>query len=45
MQRYAEAIRDAVRERWVPPDVPTFDDGLACATVMDRVAGGATSEQ
>jgi len=45
MRRYAEAIRDAVRDRRVPSDVPTFDDGLACATVMDRVAGGTTSAQ
>ena len=38
MQRYAEAIRDAVDQRETPPDVPTFDDGLACAIVMDRVS-------
>jgi predicted dehydrogenase len=37
MQRYAEIVRDAVHERLVPPDAPTFDDGLACARVMDRV--------
>jgi predicted dehydrogenase len=45
MQRYAEVMRDAVREREVPPDVPTFDDGLACALVMDRVASSAASGQ
>ena len=37
MQRYAEVVRDAVHDRLVPPDAPTFDDGLACALVMDRV--------
>jgi predicted dehydrogenase len=41
MGRYAGAIRDAVHERAVPPDVPTFDDGLACAVVMDSVEHGA----
>lgn len=35
-QQYAAIVRDAIRERYVPPDVPTFDDGLACAVVMDR---------
>jgi predicted dehydrogenase len=43
MQRYAEAIGHAIRERHVPPDMPTFDDGLACAVVMDRVANSQTS--
>lgn len=45
MERYAGAIRDAVHERQVPPDVPTFDDGLACAVVMDRVSSNAASVQ
>ena len=45
MQRYAEVMRDAVREREVPPDTPTFDDGLACALVMDRVPSSAASGQ
>ncbi len=45
MQRYAEAIRDAVHEQEIPPDVPTFDDGLACAIVMDRVSSSAASVQ
>jgi len=36
-QAYAEVVRDAVRSRDVPPDAPTFDDGLACAVVMDSV--------
>ncbi|HEV7762891.1 MAG TPA: Gfo/Idh/MocA family oxidoreductase [Acidimicrobiales bacterium] len=35
MQRYAEVLRDAVHDRAAPPDAPTFDDGLACAVVMD----------
>ncbi len=39
MQRYAEVMRDAVRDREVPPEAPTFDDGLACAMVMDQVGG------
>jgi len=37
MQRYAEVVRDAVHERHVPPDAPTFDDGVSCAEVIDRV--------
>lgn len=41
MQRYAEVVRDAVHERHVPPDAPTFDDGLACALVMDRAEGSS----
>ena len=36
MQRYAEVVRDAVHDRHLPQDAPTFDDGLACALVMDR---------
>ncbi len=36
MQRYAEVVRDAVHERHVPTDTPTFDDGLACSKVMDH---------
>jgi predicted dehydrogenase len=35
-KQYAQIVRDAVRDRHVPPDAPTFDDGLACAVVMDR---------
>jgi len=35
-KNYAEVVRDAIHERHVPSDVPTFDDGLACAIVMDR---------
>ena len=42
MERYAGVIRDAVREREVPPGVPTFDDGLACSVVMDRVERSAS---
>lgn len=34
-KQYAKIVRDAVRDRHVPPDAPTFDDGLACAVVMD----------
>jgi predicted dehydrogenase len=45
MQRYAGVLCDAVHQREVPPDVPTFDDGLACAVVMDRVAASAAPRQ
>jgi predicted dehydrogenase len=38
MQTYAEILRDAVLARSVPPDVPTFADGLACAVVMDAAS-------
>jgi len=38
-QRYAEVVRDAVHERHVPPDAPTFEDGLACVAVLDRALG------
>jgi predicted dehydrogenase len=38
MQRFVGVIRDAIRDREAPADAPTFDDGLACAIVMDRVA-------
>jgi predicted dehydrogenase len=34
---FAAVVRDAVRTRQVPPDLATFDDGLACAVVMDGV--------
>jgi predicted dehydrogenase len=40
-QRYAEVIRDAVRHDELPPDVPTFDDGVACNVVMDAVGEGS----
>lgn len=39
MQRYAEVVRDAVHERYVPADTPTFDDGLACALVIESADG------
>jgi predicted dehydrogenase len=38
MATYAAVVRDAVRDRQVAADVPTFDDGLACAAVMDGVS-------
>jgi predicted dehydrogenase len=38
-QRYAEVVRDAVHERQVPLDAPTFEDGLACVAVLDRALG------
>jgi predicted dehydrogenase len=45
-QAYAAVIRDALREGSLPPDTPTFADGLACVEVMDRLlAGGRAGEQ
>jgi predicted dehydrogenase len=37
MQRWAVAVRDAVRKGAVGPDTPTFADGLATALVMDEL--------
>jgi predicted dehydrogenase len=37
MERWAGRICDAVRTGVVQPGWPTFDDGLACAVVMDRM--------
>lgn len=37
MTTYAAVVRDAVHTRHVPADVPTFDDGVACATVMHQL--------
>ena len=37
MQRWAEVVRDAVRNREAPPDAATLEDGLACARVMDWI--------
>jgi predicted dehydrogenase len=37
MQRWASLICDAVRSGVVEPGSPTFEDGLACALVMDRM--------
>lgn len=39
MRAWAATVRDAVQEREVPPDAPTFADGLACARVMDALRG------
>jgi predicted dehydrogenase len=36
-QRWATMLRDAVRSGETPPGAPTFDDGLACAVVMDQL--------
>ena len=40
MRRWAEVVRDAVRSGEVPPDAPTFADGLACARLMDALRAG-----
>jgi predicted dehydrogenase len=37
MQRWASLVCDAVRSGVVEPGWPTFEDGLACALVMDRM--------
>jgi predicted dehydrogenase len=37
MERWAACVCDAVRSGVVEPGWPTFDDGLACAIVMDRM--------
>lgn len=37
MERWAARICDAVRTGAAEPGWPTFDDGLACAVVMDRM--------
>jgi predicted dehydrogenase len=37
MQRWASLMCDAVRTGVVQPDWPTFEDGLACSLVMDRM--------
>jgi hypothetical protein len=37
MERWAARICDAVRTGVAEPGWPTFDDGLACALVMDRM--------
>lgn len=37
MERWAEVVRDCVRDGASPADVPTFIDGVACAEVMDRL--------
>ncbi len=40
MTSFAAVLRDAARDREVPAGTPTFEDGLACATVMDRAGVG-----
>jgi hypothetical protein len=34
-------VRDAIHGGEVPPDLPTFADGLAVVEVMDRLCGVA----
>ena len=41
MQDYAAVVRDAVRTGSAPAEAPTFQDGLACARVMDRMRASA----
>jgi predicted dehydrogenase len=41
MKAWAAMIRDAVHSGITPPDAPTFEDGLACVEVMDRIASQA----
>jgi predicted dehydrogenase len=37
MRRFAEVVRDVVTGGEVPPGVPTFADGHACAVVLDQL--------
>lgn len=37
MRRWAEVVRDAVEEGAAPFGAPTFEDGLACARVLDHL--------
>jgi hypothetical protein len=37
MERWASVVCDAVRSGVVEQGSPTFEDGLACAVVMDRM--------
>lgn len=39
MRAWAATVRDAVRTGHVPAGEPTFDDGVACARVMDAMRG------
>jgi predicted dehydrogenase len=39
MERWASVMCDAVRSGVAEPGSPTFEDGLACALVMDRMRG------
>jgi predicted dehydrogenase len=41
MTRWAEVVRDAVRDGVAPRGAPTFADGVACARVLDRLRAGA----
>jgi predicted dehydrogenase len=40
MRRWAEVVRDAVRDGLGPAGAPTFADGLACARVLDQLRAG-----
>jgi predicted dehydrogenase len=40
MERWASIICDTVRSGVIEPDSPTFEDGLACARVMDQMGRG-----
>jgi predicted dehydrogenase len=37
MRRWAEVVRDAVEAGTAPDGAPTFEDGLACARVLDAL--------
>jgi predicted dehydrogenase len=39
MRRWALVVRDAVDAGVVPPGAATFEDGLECARVLDRLRG------
>lgn len=40
MRRWAATVCDAVRDGAAPPGAPTFEDGLACVRVLDRLREG-----
>src|SRR5262249_35807253 len=40
MERWASIICDTVRSGVIEADSPTFEDGLACARVMDQMGRG-----
>jgi hypothetical protein len=39
MPPWVALVRDAVRDGYPFPDMPSFGDGLACARVMDQLIG------
>jgi len=44
-QRWAEVVRDAVSDHEVPEGAARFEDGLACARILQAMRGEATSSR